>query len=86
MPLALPHASQTTDVPDCLTPVIPKGTKVTESDLHIDSFQVSAECLPGFVGEPRSERCEHPGELYSIKGCTWGRSTASQGPMAKCRS
>eukprot|EP00913_Durusdinium_trenchii_P007891 g7403.t1 len=64
-------STTTVTLADCTVPEVPEGFHVTETSLHIDGFQVAVECAEGYVGDPKSEPCEHPGQAYRISGCTW---------------
>jgi len=55
--------------PVCVAPEGLEAYSVTESDLHKSSFDVSAACAKGYVGQAKVTACTNDGESYEITGC-----------------
>ncbi|CAE7619180.1 obg [Symbiodinium sp. CCMP2592] len=46
------------------------GYLVTETSLDRLNFEVSASCLPGWIGEAKAWPCSQVGEAYQLAGCS----------------
>jgi len=62
-------------VPDnyvCIAPDVSKGYIITESDLRLNSFTVTATCAPGYTGTAKVRPCSGSKEVsvYKLRGCT----------------
>ena len=55
--------------PVCVAPEGLEAYSVTESKLHKSSFDVSAVCAKGYVGQATVTACTNDGESYEITGC-----------------
>jgi hypothetical protein len=48
---------------------------VTETDLALDSFDITASCASPYVGTASASACSADGEAYSLSGCSCGGFT-----------
>ena len=60
--------------PACASPDT-TGYAVTETDLELASFDVTATCAPLYVGTASVGACSADGEAYSLSGCSCGGFT-----------
>ena len=60
--------------PACASPDT-TGYAVTETDLALASFDVTATCAPLYVGTASASACSADGEAYSLSGCSCGGFT-----------
>ncbi|CAJ1346464.1 unnamed protein product [Effrenium voratum] len=61
--------------PDACSSPDTTGYLVTESDLNLRSFVVTADCAAGFVGAAKVSKCDQDGDAFKLEGCT--RTTTS---------
>lgn len=57
-------------IPDnyvCIAPDVSKGYIITESDLRLNSFRVTATCAPGYRGTARVRPCSGNKEVSIYK-------------------
>jgi len=53
----------------CLAPETMKGYVISETNLKISNFGVTAQCAAGYVGTAIVQSCTSNGESYKVSGC-----------------
>jgi len=58
----------------CVAPSVTSGYQVSETDLRVDEFEVTATCAPGWTGTAKVTKCsgatQKVSTAYSLSGCT----------------